>query len=426
MEPIGFWVTQASTVLLVVLGAFVVAVRPRLRTTLAFGASTTALGVAVLMVNFARRFGADLPVSTILWLMAALGLAFVIVGVGATYVFLNFPEPLSSADRPKLWLPAAFALAGAAFGAFEGDQIAHAFSPGPPGAWFLGVVVVAFVIQFAAHGLLAGAAGLFALRYAAPHTSTDHQTQYSLMAAGLAAWPAALGGGYFSAAVPLDRNIGYFALFTTLSVVVSWIVATRAANSRPARNVVLILSGSAGAGLAVEWFSENQDIDDTGFFGAIRLFSFAIFSYAILRHHLLGLDVKVRWTISRSSLAGLFVLLVLVGSQVVQNVTQAEFGVWAGAILAGLALFVLSPLQRAADAFAHRLVPMDSASASRAAREATLAEAVRMALRGGISYREERTLANLARDLGVDARRAFDLRQSMERNARTRRQGKKR
>ena len=155
--------------------------------------------------------------------------------------------------------------------------------------------------------------------------------------------------------------------------------------------------------------------------GAITLVLPLVVSYAILRLRMGGLDVKVRWTLSKSAVAGIVIALFFVGSQLIQTMAGDQFGPLGGGILAGLALFAINPIQRAADRIATAAIPTVAGSPAMAAPTSSSGdeETYRHALRkfladGAMSRDEERHLARLTTSLGIDAARAFDLREQTE------------
>ena len=418
MVSVGFVATQASTGLLVLLGLAVLLVRPRTRISVAFGSVAAAAGVGTFCVNQVLAAGAGMTTAAILALLAITFASFAVVFAGAFMVLFGFPTPLGPGERPFLALPALGAAAGAVAGGIASSLPGFRAILGLADEVIPAATVMA-VVEFAAFGLLVGAAAAFGLRYRRTADPTT-RAQFALMGAGWTVWLAASGGAYLISPVDGLRVFGTMVFGCCMMALGAWLWATSGPNAQGARNVALLICAASLAGLAVGVAAGDRSIDDTGLFGVVRLLSFSIFAYAILRHQLLGLDVKVRWTVSKGTVAGAIVAVFLVGSQLVQNLTSAQFGIWGGAVLAGLALFALGPLQSLADRFAHRLVPVVDASKT---REATYSDAVRMALRAGMGRKEELTLAALARDLGLDPHRALELRYAAE--GTTTRAGKK-
>jgi hypothetical protein len=80
--------------------------------------------------------------------------------------------------------------------------------------------------------------------------------------------------------------------------------------------------------------------------GLWRILLPAMAAYAIVRHRLFDLDIKIRWTIRRGTVAGVFLAVFLAVTQVGQNLLNDRFGLLAGGVAAGLLVFALSPLER--------------------------------------------------------------------------------
>jgi hypothetical protein len=82
-----------------------------------------------------------------------------------------------------------------------------------------------------------------------------------------------------------------------------------------------------------------------------------LLSYAVLRAHLFDVDLKVKFALRGTTLTSFFIVAFLIVSQLVQNITSQFFGYMGGAVAAGLLLFALHPLQRAADRMANAAMP---------------------------------------------------------------------
>lgn len=82
-----------------------------------------------------------------------------------------------------------------------------------------------------------------------------------------------------------------------------------------------------------------------------------LLSYAMLKTQLFDIDLKIKWTIRRGTVAAAFVGVFFVVSELAQRLFEARFGTIFGLIAAGLLVFVLAPLQRAADRVADTAMP---------------------------------------------------------------------
>lgn len=155
-------------------------------------------------------------------------------------------------------------------------------------------------------------------------------------------------------------------------------------------------------------------------FGVGRALTVLVFAYAILRAQILGLDVRVRWGISRGTVAGIFLGVFFVSTQVAQNYFQGQ-GLLLGGITAGLLIFAISPLQRLAERVADAAMPGVGRAASATLPSAATAlddyrTAFRAAMRDGrLAPEGELALARLAHRLGLGAETVTRLRHEMRR-----------
>ena len=146
-----------------------------------------------------------------------------------------------------------------------------------------------------------------------------------------------------------------------------------------------------------------------------------LLGWAILRHQLFGLDVKVRWTLSRGTVAAAFIAIFFVASEGAQLLLGQE-NPYVGLMAAGALVFAIAPLQRAADRLAERAVPVESpapASTAGAPRDDGGRDAYRVLLRrfvadGRISRDEERALARTAERFGLSHEETVALRHEVE------------
>jgi hypothetical protein len=122
----------------------------------------------------------------------------------------------------------------------------------------------------------------------------------------------------------------------------------------------------------------------------------------ILRSQLFDIDVKIRWTVKRGTLAGIFIATFFVVSQLIQNFTTEAMGTIGGAVAAGLLLFAITPLQAFAERLSRTAVP---AKDPKALEERKL-EIYKAALEGAwqdgrLSGRERTVLTRLQLELGI-------------------------
>ena len=149
-----------------------------------------------------------------------------------------------------------------------------------------------------------------------------------------------------------------------------------------------------------------------------RLVPAALLAYAVLRGQIPGLDVKVRWGMSRGSVAAAFVAAFFVAGEGAQ-ILFGQGNEWVGLLAAGALVFALAPLQRAAERLAERAVPVAAPSGAAAIRPRgaeLYRRSLRFALRDGrIAPEEELHLFEVAEELGLTAGDAMRLRQEVER-----------
>lgn len=129
-----------------------------------------------------------------------------------------------------------------------------------------------------------------------------------------------------------------------------------------------------------------------------------LLAYGVLRFQVLDVDLKLKWTVQRGTLAAAFGATFFVVAQLVQNVASTTLGVVGGATAAGLLLFAIQPLQRAADRVADVALPRVAATPEylasrrlevyRAAVESAIEE-------GGIDAKERAILDRLQAKLGL-------------------------
>ncbi|MBI2077085.1 MAG: hypothetical protein HYT80_01760 [Euryarchaeota archaeon] len=134
---------------------------------------------------------------------------------------------------------------------------------------------------------------------------------------------------------------------------------------------------------------------DSVFAGVWRLAMPLLITLALVRHQLFGIEVRVRWAVSRGTIAAIFTLAFLVATNVAANLFEAAgWGVVLGGVAAGLLVFGLTPIQRFADSLANAAVPSARAvnRLSGAERIAIYREQAALAWQDGMLSRDERVL----------------------------------
>lgn len=127
-------------------------------------------------------------------------------------------------------------------------------------------------------------------------------------------------------------------------------------------------------------------------------------AHGILRTQLFDIDLRLRWTIKQSTLAGLFVALFYVVTEGAQQLLSSELGTVLGLLAAAALVFFLAPLQRFAERVASAAMPNTRDTPEYVAYrklqvfEAALRDATRD---GGITENERLLLHRLRDSLGI-------------------------
>ena len=129
-----------------------------------------------------------------------------------------------------------------------------------------------------------------------------------------------------------------------------------------------------------------------------------ILVYGQTKYRLFNVDLRIKWTLNRGTIAAAFVAVFFVVSEVAKDVFSTQAGPVAGLAAAGLLVFALAPLQRFAERWTDVAMPQVDRSSEyqsyrklqmyRAAYESAVEE-------GGVSPKERQTLARLASKLGI-------------------------
>ncbi|HVL88082.1 MAG TPA: hypothetical protein VM681_08800 [Candidatus Thermoplasmatota archaeon] len=409
----AYWVQLAGALFVVALGAFVASLRPRTRPNLAFAVFAIAFGGQFALTNLGYLV-LDKSPSDADSVFEALRLLLRWAAVMAlAAVALVFPTQLRRDERRLLAFPAGLT---ALF------LLASAWVAGSVTSTTLGAAsLLGFLATLA---VLAGLHALFALRFAA---APDPRSAQLL---GYVAGALALYSAFVATSGPESTRANsllspdplaqaYYGLLSACILLGAflWIWATvRGQAPQTARNVALLTFGVMLAGLA--YVASGLDV---GALGVVRILAVAVLAYAILKHQLLGIDVKVRWTISKSTVAAIFITVFFLTSEAAQVVFATEDNEYFGIAAAGLLVFALAPLMQFAERVANAAVPVagsDALPRAAAEPEEMYRGAVRLALRDHLLTREEeRALFRLARGLSLSPDRAHEILVEVEREA---------
>jgi hypothetical protein len=127
-------------------------------------------------------------------------------------------------------------------------------------------------------------------------------------------------------------------------------------------------------------------------------------AHGILRTQLFDIDLRVKWTIKQSTLAGAFVAALYLITEGAERVLSSELGTVGGLLVAALLIFFLAPLQRFADRVAQAAMPRTRDTPEYVAfrklqvYEAALVDASRD---GGITEKERLLLDRLRESLEI-------------------------
>jgi hypothetical protein len=145
-----------------------------------------------------------------------------------------------------------------------------------------------------------------------------------------------------------------------------------------------------------------------------------LIAYGILTTQLFDIDLRVKRTIRRSTLAAMVVAIVYFVSEAADRLLSSQLGAWPGLIAAALVVYFLTPLQRIAERVANRAMPEAVSTPEYLAyRKMQVYEAALTEALGGdgISDKERAILTRLRESLAISA----DDARAMEDDLRARR-----
>ncbi|MGQ0535213.1 MAG: hypothetical protein ACT4PT_03985, partial [Methanobacteriota archaeon] len=285
--------------LVAALGVFVATIRNARPGNLAFATYCIFFGVAIGLTNVVFT---DRPAFVgAAWLGVA-GTALV-ADVALIRVAQTFPDPLAAAERRLLRAPVAI---GAAF--FVGYLLPVVAMPEllediffVSGRWIwtvmLGGSLIGLILAIS-WGYLFLLAARFA-RVAA--VDPPRAERYAALSIALSVWPAAFGAIWLVVPLAAARWYAPVSVAAALAFSARWLMIAAAGHApRVARRVALVTLAVMLGAMAY------TAAGFPGAFGLARTTSVLLFGYAILRHQVFGLDVKVRWGVSKSTIAAAF------------------------------------------------------------------------------------------------------------------------
>lgn len=276
-----------------------------------------------------------------------------------------------------------------------------------------------------------GSAGVFATWTARHLGKGDARRQEStrLVVLGLSCWPLWAGPLFLLAAVTgaeistSSYERGAKAVFALLALTSLWaafalVKLTQGGKRRWGQISLVAISAAAGiAAYFIEWLGRPT-------YYATSFALVGIVTYGILRYNLFTIDRKLRFAISKSTVAAVFIAVFFIASEAAQQFLGDQLGsTYVGIGVAGTLVFAMAPLQRVAEKLAEKAVPVINPPAATTTdqrhKESTYRDALRMALHDRkVTRAEDLTLARLAEGLGIGAGRALEIRHEVEEPAR--------
>ncbi|MEA3136895.1 MAG: hypothetical protein QOC71_1176 [Thermoplasmata archaeon] len=269
-------------------------------------------------------------------------------------------------------------------------------------------------------GAMWGAVILLAIRYRRA-TDRDERNQMALMASAICIYPsmyAAWSTMRFAAAGDYPPGALFIAAMLAVAMTaLAWLRCTHDGRGAAARNVVFVILLSTLVGMVFSAFFRETSVS-----GFARILAILVLAYAVLKHQILGIDVQVRFALSKSTIAAVFIAVFFIASEAAQQFFGDTLGsTYVGIGVAGTLVFAMAPLQKAAERLAEKAVPVAapagvaSAPAASSRREASYRDAVRLAMRDRRVTSEERvSLFRLAEDLSIPAGRAAEIQHELE------------
>lgn len=181
----------------------------------------------------------------------------------------------------------------------------------------------------------------------------------------------------------------------------AWAAAFLVRDGAMATGIALVMaSGLVGREAFASALSFAADVA----FTASIIFALPLLAYGLLKTQVFDIDLKIKWSVERATLAAIFLTVILGTIALVGRITTEELGIAAGGIGAALLLFAILPLHRFSERVADRLMP--GARASDDYLTARKLQVYRAALEdiwaeGGGEAEDAHVLAALRRGLGI-------------------------
>jgi VanZ family protein len=354
-EPLGFYLDLSAGVAFVALAVLVVRVRPRRPLNLAFAVYVLGLAFATFGANLVNAFNGPSQLMGELF-AAGVGVAGMALAAVAAWLDRTVSHRPPMRLRPILlaafvlyvvyWIGLWFVL-GALSGPLGPIVRYEAFSL----LYFVSYVGVWVLLTFV----------LLGTRRQAWRMPAKVAV---LLTLGIATWPGFAAGVAFGANASVNgAGAALLELLWVLPFLLvgsGWIASTPSLG-RPALVAGLglfvapalgTLSTLAPAGTGLEEFFFD------GLYGVVTLTGLALLAYALLRHQMFDLDIRLKRGLKGSTVAAVFVAVFFAVSEAAQAFFESRTGsTGLGIGAAALLVFAIAPLQRLGDRVADRALP---------------------------------------------------------------------
>lgn len=207
--------------------------------------------------------------------------------------------------------------------------------------------------------------------------------------------------------LPFGRSFGFFTmgvlLFSLVAAIDAYRRTPRGTLIRKRARAYLLAFGTRD--LAILWaiapsiLGVDQPPSWSLIWITLTLLYLGFLLYGILKTQLFDIDMKLRWTVQKGTVAAIFAAVFFVAMQLAENALNQRFGwIWGG-IGAGLLLFALAPILRIAERISKAAVPQAKPldTLNRDERSVFYADHVRAAWEDGSIDRSDRALLNTLR-----------------------------
>lgn len=349
-------VEPASGLLLVGLGVAVLFVRPLRRRAVAFALFSILWGLSIVLVNL---MGIADNAQPVFYATAAVDLGTTGALIWLAFLFPRRPE---AKDRPAFWTASLVAIAAGGTAFFMTLASLSELRGLEPALYSTGFV--AFVLVYPVFlGSLLYAILLWTLRFlSVPISDRIQRGQYALAVAALVSWVGVLAGhgpdAKVSPRVAMQTQDPFIIVLAGAPLVVLigaagvWLYAHyKSPGDAVPRNMAWFVLAMPLLGLLYSY------VEPWGAFALTRVLATVLLAIGILRFQMLSLEVKLRWTVSRTTLGAVFIAVFFAASEGAAAIFSEAWGTGIGITVAALLVFAIAPLQRLADRLASAAVP---------------------------------------------------------------------